>query len=94
MEAPDWTCRAGSPLLVPSGPTGLHLFVIALGPDVLDGYGPAPQVLMASATTLRDGIPFDPACILEPGDPRSSNTVATLRTAMLGSTVLRTLSKW
>lgn len=68
METPAWTCRVGSSLLVPSGPAGLHLFVIALGPAVLDGYGPAPQVLMASATTLRDGIPFDSACVLEPGD--------------------------
>lgn len=68
MEASAWLCKEGSSLLVPSGPSGLHLFVIALGPLVLDDYGSAPQVLMVSATTLREGLPHDDACILEAGD--------------------------
>lgn len=68
MEASAWLCKEGSSLLVPSSPSGLHLFVIALGPLVLDDYGSVPQVLMVSATTLREGLPHDDACILEAGD--------------------------
>lgn len=68
MQSPPWTCASGDTLLVPSGPSGLHLFIIALGPSVLSGYGATPQVLMASTTTIRDGIPYDPACVLNVGD--------------------------
>ena len=62
-----WHAAPGQTLLVPSGP-GLHLFFLILGPVVLTDYGTSPQLAMASATTLRDGIPHDPACVLEPGD--------------------------
>lgn len=63
-----WTASPGSSLLVPSGPSGLHLFVLVLGPVVLPSYGPTPQLVMVSATTLRADIPHDPACVLNPGD--------------------------
>ena len=63
-----WACTPGNTLLVPSGPNGLHLFIIALGPSVLPAYGSGLQVLTASATTKRDGIPYDPACVLGVGD--------------------------
>lgn len=62
-----WQAVPGQTLLIPSGP-GLHLFFLILGPVVLADYGPSPQLAMASATTLRDGIPHDPACVLEAGE--------------------------
>lgn len=64
---PGWQAVAGQTLLVPSGP-GLHLFFLILGPVVLADYGPAPQLAMVGATTLRQGIPHDPACLLAPGE--------------------------
>lgn len=68
MQSQSWVCAAGNTLLVPSGRSGMHLFVLTLGPVVLSGYGQAQQVLMASATTVREGIPHDPSCILDAGD--------------------------
>lgn len=55
-------------MLVPSGAIGNHLFVIVLGPKVLPGYGPHPQVLLLSVTSIKPGIPIDPACLLDVGD--------------------------
>lgn len=68
MQNCTWTCTKSSTLLVPSGPTGLHLFFIILGPLQLDGCGSVPQVLMVSASTARDGVPYDSACVLDKGD--------------------------
>ena len=62
-----WQAAPGQTLLVPSGP-GLHLFFLILGPVVLADYGSSTQLAMVSATTLRDGVPHDPACVLEAGD--------------------------
>ena len=62
-----WQAALGQTLLVPSGPA-LHLFFLILGPVVLADYGPMPQLAMVSATTLRDGVPHDPACVLEAGE--------------------------
>ena len=62
-----WQAAPGQTLLVPSGP-GLHLFFLILGPVVLADYGSSPQLVMVSATTLRDGVPHDSACVLEAGD--------------------------
>lgn len=64
----DWTATPGHTLLVPSGPSGLHLFVLTLGPIVVPSYGSAPQLALVSATTIRPGVPHDPACELYPGD--------------------------
>jgi len=58
----------GQTLLVPSGPTGLHLFILILGPVILDGYGPNAQILMVNVTSIRSGIPHDPVCELHPGE--------------------------
>lgn len=63
-----WMCERGSCLMVPSGPKGDHLFVVALGPSTLDGYGPAEQVILVSLTTVRPGLPHDQACVVHPGE--------------------------
>lgn len=62
-----WVPAPGETLLVPSGP-GLHLFVLVLGPLAVACYGATPQVVMVNASSIKEGVPFDPACILEPGD--------------------------
>ena len=46
----------------------MHLFFLILGPVVLADYGSSPQLAMVSATTLRDGVPHDSACVLKAGD--------------------------
>ena len=63
-----WQTTPGNTLLVPSGPQGQHLFVLILGPITLPSYGSQAQLAMVSATSIRDGIPYDPACVLAPGD--------------------------
>lgn len=63
-----WQCEAGSCLMIPSGPSGEHLFAIVMGPVILNGYGPAPQVLMVSFTSVKPGIPYDDACIVHAGE--------------------------
>ena len=62
-----WQAAPGQTLLVPSGP-GLHLFFLILGPVVLADYGFSPQLVMVSVTSLRHGVPYDSACVLEAGD--------------------------
>ncbi|GAB1388231.1 MAG: hypothetical protein AMXMBFR78_09790 [Rubrivivax sp.] len=62
-----WQAAPGQTLLVPSGP-GLHLFFLVLGPVVLADYGAAPQLAMVNASTLREDLPYDSACVLEVGE--------------------------
>jgi hypothetical protein len=62
-----WQAAPGSTLLVRSGDV-FHLHFIVFGPVVLDGYGPLAQVAMVNATTLREGVPYDPACVVEAGE--------------------------
>jgi hypothetical protein len=68
MQDCTWSCATSSTLLVPSGPTGLHLFFIILGPLQLASCGSVPRVLMVNASTIRDGTPYDTACVLDKGD--------------------------
>lgn len=60
--------QPGHTLLVPSGPAGNHLFVLVLGPVVIPLYGGKEQFAMVGVTSIRDGVPHDPACELNPGD--------------------------
>ncbi len=57
-------------LLVPSGPENdpdrRHLFVLLTDPaDVGDG---VKAVLMVSLSSIKQGLPYDPTCLLYPGD--------------------------
>src|SRR5690606_13956673 len=45
--------KPGDTLLIPSGPSGLHLFIVLLGPFLLHECGAEPQLIMVSATTIR-----------------------------------------
>ncbi|MDR0578309.1 MAG: hypothetical protein LBI87_12465 [Candidatus Accumulibacter sp.] len=44
------------------------MFFVALGPRVLPDYGKIPQVILVSVTTLHEGLPNDPACVLDAGE--------------------------
>ncbi|CAB4133044.1 hypothetical protein UFOVP140_23 [uncultured Caudovirales phage] len=66
--AAQWVARPGETLLIPSGPSGDHLFVIVLGPQQLPNYGLANQFIQVSVTTIYPGIPYDQACILNRGE--------------------------
>lgn len=63
-----WQASPGKTFLRPSGPTGLHLFVVLLGPAVVQNYGQSPQLLLASVCSIKSGLPYDDACELHPGD--------------------------
>ena len=58
----------GQTFHIPSGPKGSHLFILILGPVALPGYCKQTQVVTAGITSLRENIPHDPTCIIEPGE--------------------------
>jgi hypothetical protein len=63
-----WQAAPGQSLLMPSGPSGNHLFFVILGPIQLDNRGSTPQVLTVSVTSIKPDLPFDDACVLKVGD--------------------------
>jgi hypothetical protein len=62
-----WMPAQGQCLLVPSGPTGFHLHLIIYGPSVVVNHGTVAQVAMVGVTSIKPGVPHDPACILQVG---------------------------
>jgi hypothetical protein len=46
----------------------MHLFVVLLGPTLLESYGPSPQLLMASVCSIRADLPHDTACLIREGE--------------------------
>lgn len=65
-----WRCEQGKSVLVPSGPNEgqMHLFAILISPVAVGGYGKHPQVLMVCMCSVKEGVPFDDACVLEVGE--------------------------
>jgi hypothetical protein len=63
-----WKPLPGHTLLVPSGPSGHHLFALILGPVSLPERGSAPQVAMVSFSTIRPPLPHDAACEVQAGE--------------------------
>lgn len=59
----------GDTLYVASGPTD-HLHFIIMGPARFESLPPLPHFLLVNATSIRPGIPYDPACELRIGDHR------------------------
>ena len=62
-----WQPAPGETLFRPSGPND-HLFVVILGPAVLANYGSGQQLVMVSLTSIKPGLPSDPACEVSPGE--------------------------
>ncbi|MFZ3160696.1 MAG: hypothetical protein WA134_11045 [Rhodoferax sp.] len=65
--ANHWVPVTGATLLMPSGPTTEHMFVIMAGPTPLKNYGTNKQFISVNISSIYPGVPFDEACILEPG---------------------------
>ena len=64
-----WVCQRGSCILIPSGPERKsHVFTVAIGPKILDGYGAQDHVVLVSFTSVRPGLPHDTACVVLPGE--------------------------
>jgi len=63
-----WQCVPGACLMIPSGSAGEHLFTVVLDPEIIEGYGTEPQVLIVSFTSIKDGAPYDDACEVSPGE--------------------------
>lgn len=59
-----WTCIPGGTLIIPSGPTGKHLFVILNKPKDFAGY--KNSSVLVNISSIRKA-PYDDTCILEPG---------------------------
>lgn len=89
-----WQSEPGATLLVPSGPRGLHLFIIVLGPVVLPTYGPTPQTAMVSATSIHSGVPHDAACELDSGDHPFVHHASYIASATCGSIPSHMSSRW
>lgn len=68
------TIRLGMTFLAPSGPSGQHLFVITCGPNQTEIYGPHNQYLIVNFSTIREGIYFDPACVIQPKEHEFFNS--------------------
>lgn len=53
--------------MIPSGPSE-HLFVVALGPVVLEEYGSKAQIIAVNFTSIKEGLKYDDACIVRAGE--------------------------
>ncbi|WP_156368493.1 hypothetical protein [Duganella sp. Leaf61] len=60
----DSRVQAGSTILIPSGPTGDHLFVVVLGGKIING---KESLLLASFSTARHATD-DMTCPVSPGE--------------------------
>ena len=59
----------GQSFLIPSGPGDKkHQHFVVVEPRVLPGHGRRSHVLLAGVTTIYEGVHYDSACVLEPGD--------------------------
>ncbi len=63
----QWLLCAGATLLIPSGNAGDHLHIVLNDPRPFDGYGQHPCVLLVNLSSVREGVPHDATCVLEPG---------------------------
>ena len=66
--ATAWTPVVGGTLLIPSGPAGDHLFVLIYGPNSFEGRGRSLDFVSVSFTSLVNGVPHDPACVVQVGE--------------------------
>ena len=62
-----WRLCAGATLLMPSGNAGDHLHIVLNDPQPFAGYGQHPCVLLVNLSSVREDIPYDATCVLEPG---------------------------
>lgn len=70
LSSIQWDAKAGDTLLVPSGPSGNHLFVVLFDPQVpIDiGFGKKLHLAQVNFTSVRQGMIHDTSCIIESGE--------------------------
>ena len=64
----QWQLCAGATLLMPSGNEADHLYIVLNDPCRFEGYGSNPCVLLVNVSSVREGVPYDATCLLEPGE--------------------------
>lgn len=66
----DWNPKAGDAFLVPSGPSGSHLFIVLNDPDDFSnfGYGKHLCVVSVNFSSVGAQTKFDQSCIVQTGD--------------------------
>ncbi|QIO10023.1 hypothetical protein [Acinetobacter lanii] len=66
----SWDAKAGDTLLVPSGPSGNHLFIVLFDPQspIDISFGKKLHLAQVNFTSVRSGMNYDSTCIVEPGD--------------------------
>jgi hypothetical protein len=67
-DGAQWRVCAGATLLMPSGNEGDHLYVVLNNPVPFDGYGQHPCAVLVNLSSVREGVPHDATCVLEPGE--------------------------
>jgi len=68
MSSISWRCVPGACVMIPSGPTGQHLFAVVAGPKVIDGHGSDQHVVLVGFSSIKPNIAHDPACEILPGE--------------------------
>ena len=53
---------------MPSGNEGDHLYIALNDPRLFEGYGRQPCVVLVNLSSVREGVPFDETCVLEPDE--------------------------
>ena len=54
-------------MLMPSGSEGDHLYIVLNDPRSFEGYGKNACVVLVNLSSVREGVPHDTTCVLEPG---------------------------
>ena len=64
----QWQLCAGATLLMPSGNEGDHLYIVLNDPCRFEDRGSNLWVLLVNLSSVREGVPYDDTCLLEPGE--------------------------
>jgi len=67
-DGAQWRVCAGATLLMPSGNEGDHLYIVLNDPQPFENYGRHACVVLVNLSSLREGVPHDATCVLEPGE--------------------------
>lgn len=63
-----WDLQLGAAFHRPSGTSKDHLAFVIWGPQVLESQGSGMHWLSVNVTSIYEGVPHDPACVLQAGD--------------------------
>lgn len=57
----------GDAILIPSGASGQHLFVVLNDPKRFEGYGNVDHCVLVNFSSIDQDIPHDTTCVFQPG---------------------------